>query len=153
VAIDPTASLKNINSSIRQYYSEQIETNLGIPVYFDKNIFDPDGETDKWITFKFLDNEIKPLSFIPIEAIVCTRGDTQGIECEGLRDIVVNVSTDTSEFANIRRIHLYDFDQNPLVKISAIRIDNSFPCSGVMDGPQGIKFMKLNITLRTPSLV
>jgi hypothetical protein len=153
MAIDSTASLRNINSSIRRFYSEQIETNLSIPVFFDKNIFDPDGEPEKWVTFKFLDNEIKPLSFIPVEAIACTTGDTQGIKCEGLRDVIVDVSTDTSEFANIRRIPLYDFDQNPIVEISAIRIDNNFPCSGAMDGPQGIKFQKINIVLRTPSLV
>ena len=151
MAIDASASLGNIQRSIKRFFREEIETALSIPVYYDRSLFEPDGEPQKWVYIKFNDSEIKTMSNIGLSVYACTDKDTDFLDCADLRDSIIDVCTDSTDMCGVKRFTLYSISGATWTAYSKILIANRFLDSGVLEGPQGVKFIKIIMMLRTPS--
>jgi hypothetical protein len=152
MAINNTSKFGNIQQSIIRFFYTEIEKTLSIPIYFDRDTFDPDDGDTQWYAFGFGDVRIvNGMSSIPIECFACTKSDVQGIDVSGMRDIILGAITDLTDYQSIRRIPLYNIVGAVWTEISKIYFQTEVPMTGPLNGPQGIKFIKMLITAKTPS--
>jgi hypothetical protein len=150
MAIEPTASLKNIKDSLKKYIIDEFVTNLGYKVTFDTNLLDPnlhDEKTKQWFVAHFGSSLRSGLSVQMLQLYCCTRKDVEGDNLIQLADDAFEKLTDSTQVDAKRRIDFYDSSGEQWSSLGQLivgRIDDS----DEFDGPDDTKYRILSCQIR-----
>ena len=111
MSLDPTAREANIRDSIKKYFVDNLYTNEGVELTFDKSLSTPPVtqgiSANRWVSVKFGQMSFGPFSEVYLDVACCTRQDSEGYRLAQLRDTVMGYLTDTSPSDGMRRIPFY----------------------------------------------
>lgn len=117
MALDSTAKLQNIKSSINKYLFDNLFTIEEIDITYDSSIEHHPQEDKKWIDFTILGNDLGQFQYQDVRFVCATRGDVDGNTLLDTRDILISYLTDpasTNGFRS-RRITLYNVDDKSAI--------------------------------------
>lgn len=151
MTIDATIRESNIRDSIKKYFVDNLYTNEGIELLFDKFLSTPKvqgNEIDKWYAIMIGSIDLGTLSEVDVEVICCTRKDSEGFKLAQLRDKVMNYLIDTDKTDGMARITLYKSSATDAwtnIGGMVVQIDSESP---QMEAEDNTKFKSIFIRIR-----
>jgi hypothetical protein len=142
MAIEPTASSKNVKDSLKKYFIDAFATALGYTITFDTNLLDPnlhDEKTEAWYVAHFGSSFRSGLSSQMVQLYCCTRRDAEGDNLVQLADDAFEKLTDASQVDGKRRITFYNSLPETWVSIGQLLVDR-IDDSDEFDGPDDTKY-------------
>jgi len=124
--MDQKISRQNLWLSVKKYFTDNIETALGIKCIFGSSFSMLDTGLDRWVAITKGRASIGMGKSVGVLNIfVCTRRDPEGDALTELLDIIIDNITDTNQegIRSFKSIPFYDTTQSPWVRVTSIMIN------------------------------
>ncbi len=148
MALDPTARLANVKDSLKKYFIDNLYTDAGISVSFDKGLSVPDLQgtaVTRWVVIMTGAIELGNFSTLNLPIYCCTRKDPEGFRLAQLRDKLIELLTDPTD---IKRITLYrSYENKPWEEIGKFLVTQLLETPD-FDGPDETKYRMITVVLR-----
>ncbi len=147
--LDPTLQETLYKMSVRKFFTDQLETDRGKKVYFDRQysipVDDSGDSLSNWIVVGFDGINIDTMSTGMLEVLCFSRKDDDGVVLSSLRDMLIDMMVDETMPDGCRRIPYYDSDWNQIGGMLAYVDTND---GGVQYGADGTMFKIVDVRLR-----
>jgi hypothetical protein len=110
MSLDPSSRESNVRDSLKKFIVDNIESNSGVPVSFDRGLSSPavqGTEVETWVAVSFEAVGIESLAEAYIELYCCTKKDPEGFRLTQLRDTVFGYLIDGDMSDGMKRVPLY----------------------------------------------
>jgi len=117
----PLDKITNIWRSTKKYFVDNLQTAQSIPVYFEREFVDFKTEIENAIKqWVIVDNDgvshFGSTTNMFLTIYIHSRDDSEGTELYKLRDKLIEMLTDVTDTDQIRRMPLFDTEQDPWVE-------------------------------------
>lgn len=142
MALDPTVLETQLRASVKKFFVDNMETENGVKVGFDRTVSPPAGDHKQWVNVSLDNIIVKQVSDAVLNIYLFTRDDIEGTKLSQLRDTLF-------QYLYEGYIDYYDSEWNKVGGM-LLFIDEE---SGIQYVSDSTKMKSLIATLRWSALI